>query len=76
MGPEWKLLMDFGLLLASAIPKLIELFQHGGRDGVLVALDGALVVARAKTDADLHAKHAKRAEDDTVEVPLVPTLKR
>lgn len=75
MGAE-KILIEFGLLLASAIPKLIELFQHGGRDGVLVALDGALVVARAKTDADLLAKHAKRAADDTVEVPAVPTLKR
>lgn len=76
MGPEWKLLVDFGVLLASAIPKLIELFQHGGRDGVLVALDGALVVARAKTDADLLAKHAKRATDETQPVPTVPTLKR
>lgn len=56
MGAE-KILVEFGLLLASAIPKLIELFKHGGRDGVLVALDAALVAARAKNDADLATKH-------------------
>lgn len=75
MGAE-KILIEFGIALAAALPKLIELFRTGGRDGVLVALDAALVTVRAKNDADLAAKHAKRAEDDTHEMPLTPTLKR
>ncbi len=43
--------------VASALPKLIELFKHaGGRDAFLAALDSALIVARAQNDADLAAK--------------------
>lgn len=54
-----KVLLDFALALASALPKLVELFQHGGRDAVLVALDAGLATARAKNDADLAAKHGR-----------------
>jgi hypothetical protein len=53
-----KLAMDFIEALLRAGPKLFELFRHvGGRDGFLVAIDATLVTARAKTDADLDAKH-------------------
>jgi hypothetical protein len=54
-------LEDLAGVLVEALPKLVELFKHGGKDAVLTALDGALVVARAKTDEDLAAKHAHDA---------------
>lgn len=61
MTPEQiaaKLAVDFVGALAGAAPKLFELFTHlGGRDGFLVAIDGMLATARAKTDADLAKKH-------------------
>lgn len=51
------LVAAFFSVLVEVLPKLFELFEKGGRDAVLTALDTALVVARAKTDADLLAKH-------------------
>lgn len=43
--------------VASALPKLIELFQHAnGRDAFFAALDSALIVAREQNDRDLAAK--------------------
>ncbi len=47
-------------VIAEAMPKLIELFvKLGDRDAFLAALDSALIVARAKNDADLDAKHGR-----------------
>lgn len=46
--------------VAEILPKLVDLFSHvGGRDAFLAALDSALIVARAKTDADLASKHGR-----------------
>jgi hypothetical protein len=57
MSPE-QVVIEVGKLLLAAGPKIAELVQHiGGRDAFLAALDTALAVARAKTDADLAAKH-------------------
>lgn len=50
-------LEELGGVLVESVPKLVELFKHGGRDAVITTLDGALVVARAKTDDDLKKKH-------------------
>lgn len=50
-------IVEVGEVIVAAIPKIIELFKHGGRDAVLTALDAGLAGARAKTDADLEAKH-------------------
>lgn len=42
-----------------AIEAILSLAEHMGvRDGVLAALDATLAAARARTDADLKAKHA------------------
>jgi len=49
---------EFAELAKDALPKLAELLTHlGSRDAVLATLDGALVTARKKTDADLRHKH-------------------
>jgi len=57
--------MDFLEAVIAAVPKLFELFRTmGSRDGFLAALDSTLAVARARTDADLAAKHRKRDDDD------------
>lgn len=50
---------DFVSLLVQLIPKLAELFQKGGRDAVLVALDSALDTARAVHDVELDRKHGR-----------------
>lgn len=66
------LLESFGLALAAALPKLIELFTHlGSRDAFLAALDGTLATARAKTDSDLTAKHA-HDHDGSNPTPVTP----
>ncbi len=57
MSPE-QIAIEVGELLLAAGPKIAELVQTiGGRDAFLAALDTALAVARAKTDADIAAKH-------------------
>lgn len=45
-------------VLPAALPLIVDLFRHGGRDLVLSSLDAGLKAARSKTDADLEAKHA------------------
>lgn len=53
-----KLAVEFVGALMGAAPKLFELFTHtGGKDAFIVAVDAMLATARAKTDADLTAKH-------------------
>jgi len=52
------IVMQFLAALASALPKLWELWSRlGDRDAFLAALDSALVTARSTTDADLARKH-------------------
>lgn len=59
--------------VADALPRLVELFTHlGGRDAFLVAVDAALISARAKTDADLDAKH--RAKGGPAQRPNKPAI--
>lgn len=48
---------EFATVLEAALPKLFDLFKHVGRDGFLTTVDATLAAARAKTDADLQAKH-------------------
>lgn len=48
-------------IITEGLPKLVELVVALGnkRDAFFVAIDGALVVARAQHDAELERKHRK-----------------
>ena len=60
MADAGKIALEFAKAIAAATPTLFNLFSHlGSRDAFLVALDGVLATARAKTDADLKKKPRK-----------------
>lgn len=54
-----EIAMQIAGFIAKAIPVLVQVFEAHDRDeaAALAALDVALEAARAKTDADLAAKH-------------------
>jgi hypothetical protein len=55
-----QIALEFAQAVVAAMPALFRLFQQlGSRDAFLAALDAALIAARAKTDADLEAKHRR-----------------